>query len=73
MPDVILSIDGMHCTGCEDRVENRVSRIEGVRSVDADHESGQAKVRFVAGSEDAEALREAISDLGYEVGEVDQG
>lgn len=73
MPDVILSIDGMHCTGCEDRVENRLSRIDGVRSVEADHGTGRAEIRFVAGREDAEALRRTVSDLGYEVLEVEEG
>lgn len=73
MGNVTVAIDGMHCTGCEDRVENRLSRIDGVRSVEADHGAGQAEVRFVAGSEDAEALRQAVSDLGYEVGEIEQG
>lgn len=67
MPDIDLRIDGMHCNGCENRVTDRLSKLEGVRSVEADHEDGTAQVTVVAGQEDEAALREAVEDLGYEV------
>lgn len=72
MPDLTLRIDGMHCGGCEDRVQNALSRAEGIRSVDADHEQVTATVTLVAGQEDEQALREAVEDLGYEVTGIDQ-
>lgn len=65
MPHWTATIDGMHCGGCEDRVETRLSRIDGVRSVQADHEAGEASIRFIAGQEDAEALETAVDELGF--------
>lgn len=61
----MATIEGMHCEGCEQRVEKRLSTLDGVRSVDADHEAGTAKVRFVTGQEDIEAIQQAIEDLGF--------
>ncbi len=55
----------MHCTGCQTRVDNRLAEIEGVRSVEADHEAGTAEVTFGAGEEDEAVLQEAIEDLGF--------
>ena len=31
-----LKINGMHCTGCEDAIENAVSGLPGVRKIKAD-------------------------------------
>jgi copper chaperone CopZ len=71
MPDVTLRVDGMSCTGCEQRVTKRLSQVEGVRDADADHEAGTVNVRLVAGREDAKALRDAVEALGYDVTGVD--
>lgn len=67
MPRYTLEIDGMHCSGCEERVEDGLGKVEGVRSAEADHEAGEARVRVVAGEEDEDALREAVEGLGYDV------
>jgi copper chaperone len=67
MPTYELRIDGMHCGGCEDRVESGLAQVEVVRSAEADHEASRAEVRVVAGDEDEEAVRAAVEDLGYEV------
>lgn len=67
MPTYTLEVAGMHCSGCEERVEHRLSEVEGVRSVEADHEGGTATVTFVAGQEDEAVLRDGIEALGYEV------
>lgn len=67
MPKTTLTIEGMSCTGCSSRVEEGLSKLDGVRSAEADHEAGRATVTLVAGQEDLEALRETVSKLGYEV------
>lgn len=71
MPELEVEIDGMHCGGCEDRVQTGLSRLDGVRSVEADHEAGTARVTFVAGKRDDPALRRAVGELGYEVAAID--
>lgn len=73
MPDVTLTIDGMHCDGCENRVETGLTRLEGVRSAEADHEAGTAEVTLVAGREDTDALEETVDELGYEVVGLEKG
>lgn len=67
MPSFVLEIDGMSCSGCENRVAQGLSKVEGVRSAEADHEAGTARVRLVAGQGDPDVLRETVEQLGYEV------
>lgn len=71
MADIVLEIEGMSCSGCENRVTKGLSNLEGVRSAEADHEAGTARVRLVAGKEDPDALRETVEQLGYEVTGLD--
>lgn len=65
MATKIVHIDGMHCDGCEMRMEEGLSSIEGVRSATADHRAGTAEVRFVAGKEDEDAVKAKVEALGY--------
>ncbi len=57
-------VEGMHCGGCVRSVEQELSDVPGVESVDVDLES---KLVTVRGEElDDEALRAAIDEAGYE-------
>ncbi len=56
MKTVKIAVSGMSCGGCEERLEAALSRIEGVRSVSADHTGGSVRVLF-------DPLRVAESDL----------
>lgn len=67
MPTVRLTIDGMKCGGCAERVEEGVLGLEGVESVSADHEEGLAQVDVQAGTSDADQLERVVEELGYEV------
>lgn len=60
-----FQVDGMSCTGCEERVTNAAKHVEGVRRVDADHESGTVEITADEGTEDT--VRQAIHDAGYDV------
>ena len=40
MKGLKLKINGMMCGGCENRVKNALSEIDGVESVEADHNTG---------------------------------
>ncbi|MFB6208414.1 MAG: heavy-metal-associated domain-containing protein [Candidatus Nanohaloarchaea archaeon] len=59
-----LQVTGMSCNGCEERVENAVKQVDGVRRVEADHESDEVEV--TADSENVEQVSQAIYDAGYE-------
>lgn len=58
-----LSILGMRCAGCVSAVEGALAAVEGVTSVSvnfADHSA------IVQGHADAEALKQAVKEAGYE-------
>ena len=44
MNEVELKIDGMHCSGCENRVKNSLKTINGIKEVEANHETGIVKI-----------------------------
>lgn len=66
MKETIIKVEGMMCTGCENRIQNAVSEIKGVESVKADHEKGIVEVK---GTADIKEVKEAIEDIGFEVKE----
>lgn len=61
-------IKGMTCSGCERTLERVVSRLEGVRSVRANHQKGQLDVEFSSPCT-RENIAAAVKKAGYEVGE----
>ena len=66
MKETIIKVEGMMCTGCENRIQNTVSEIKGVESVKADHKKGTVEVK---GTADIKEVKEAIEDIGFEVKE----
>lgn len=60
-----FTVEGMSCTGCEERVTNATKRVKGVRRVDADHETGT--VEITADEDIQDNVRQAIHDAGYDV------
>lgn len=60
-----LTVEGMSCTGCEDRVTTAVTRVEGVHRATADHDTGS--VEITAEEETEDDVRQAIYDAGYDV------
>lgn len=66
MKEFIIKVEGMVCGGCENRVKNAVSTIDGVESVLADHTNGIVKV--TAKNEIAQStIEEKIQDIGFNV------
>ena len=58
----------MMCEGCENRVQNVLSQIDGVEKVIANHKEGIVTVK--ANNEvDKNIIKEKIEDIGYEVKE----
>lgn len=60
-----LKVKGMTCGGCEASVTRALSALDGVSAVEADHTSDS--VRLEAEGVDMEAVRNRISELGFEV------
>lgn len=68
MKELILKVEGMHCSGCENRVKNSLSLIDGIEYVNANHEDGTVIIKL---SEEVSLneIKEAIEDLGFKVKE----
>ena len=68
---VLLQVEGMDCGACERRMATVLGRLDGVGRVDADHATGQVRVRFDAGRVNAGALAaraaERIEQAGFAV------
>ncbi len=64
---VTLQVEGMTCTGCEQRLGNALRRVDGVREAAADHRSGEVRVRFDSDVTDRAALAAQVHTAGYEV------
>lgn len=68
MEEIKLNVNGMVCGGCEKRVVNAVSTIEGVKEVIANYNEGTVVVKSDTKiSEDI--IKEKIEDIGFEVKE----
>ncbi len=66
MKEIEIKVKGMVCEGCENRLKAVLSVIDGVKSVEANHNSG---IITVNAREDIDIaiLKEAIVDIGFEV------
>ena len=66
MDEIVLSVEGMHCSGCENRIKSVVGGIEGVSEVSADYVSGRVAVR-VNGDVDVNEIKNRIEELDFRV------
>ena len=58
----------MVCNGCENRVQNALQNIDGVKSVIADHTTNTVTI-ITDNAISEETLKEKIQDIGYEIKE----
>ena len=66
MKEIKLKINGMMCGGCENRVKNALSEIDGAESVEADHNTGIVVINSKKDLDIAK-IKEQIIDIGYEI------
>ena len=64
--EINLNVEGMMCSGCENRVQNALKGIEGVTDVVASHTNKKVTIT-TNGNVDEKVLKDTIEDLGYEV------
>jgi len=60
----IINVEGMMCSGCENRIQNAVKSMPNVIDVIASYTDGTVKV---TGDINIEQVKEKINDLGFEV------
>ncbi|SOD41521.1 Sulfite exporter TauE/SafE [Nitrosovibrio sp. Nv4] len=61
-----LKIKGMHCTGCEETIENAVGCLPGVRKVRADYIKQIVDIEFDSKSIAESGIRRAVEEKGYQ-------
>jgi copper chaperone len=66
MSAVTVAVEGMTCPTCERSIEAALLRMPEVRSVRADHLSGQVELSL-DGPLDPAKVRTAIEEAGYDV------
>ncbi|MDY5716066.1 MAG: heavy metal translocating P-type ATPase [Veillonella caviae] len=68
-----FDITGMHCAACVKRVENVVSKVEGVASVKVNLLTRKGSVDYVEGAQvGSERIIEAITNIGFGAVEADE-
>lgn len=63
----IFKIKGMFCTGCENRIQNRLKTIDGIKTVKADWNKEEIKLEYDENKTNLQEIKENIEDLGYEL------
>ena len=66
MKELEIKVKGMVCEGCENRVKNALSTIDGVDNVEANHKTGTDTVKLNKEIEKS-IFEEKIDDLGFEI------
>ncbi|MFN5181599.1 MAG: heavy-metal-associated domain-containing protein [Bacteroidota bacterium] len=66
----IIIKSSVECEMCKKNVESGVSKVKGVRKVVADFNTHEIKVVYNSKKTDAEKIKKAISDLGYDADDI---
>ncbi len=66
---IFLEIKGMHCSACEETIQNALQNIDNVKSVSIDVASGIAQI---GGNPKLKILLSSIEKSGYSAREIDQ-
>jgi len=62
---VTVEIDGMTCTGCENTIQEAVTKIPGIFSVKASHLDSTAVVSFDSTKTSLTEIGDAVTEAGY--------
>lgn len=60
-----LTVEGLSCSGCEERVETAIGQVDGVHRVEADRDSNTVEITADGATEDA--VRRTVFEAGYDV------
>lgn len=65
MKEIKLNIEGMHCTGCSNRLEKVLNNTDGVEKATVSFEEKQAIITYNENQIDIEQIKQAIQDAGF--------
>lgn len=63
---ITLTVEGMSCDHCRQRVENGLKALDGVKTVRVSLDKKQAEITYIPARTKPETLKEAIRDMGYQ-------
>ena len=66
MKETTIKVKGMMCEGCENRIKNALVEVEGIKEVEANHNTGLVKITSTDEVK-KEDMEETIEDIGFEV------
>jgi len=66
MKETRIKVEGMVCNGCENRVQNALKTITGVKKVVASHVDGTVTVISKKEVEN-QIIKEKIEDIGFKI------
>jgi mercuric ion binding protein len=67
---VTIKTPTVQCESCKTRIENFVSREQGVNKVTVDYKRKTTKVTFVTDRTNIENIKTSIANLGYDADDV---
>ncbi len=70
MEQVAIGVRGMSCSGCEQRLEQALTRLRGIARASADHANEKVEVVLDPGRVSAAEVRSCIERAGFEVMEA---
>lgn len=65
--EVVINVDGMTCTGCENAIKANVENLDGIASVESSFEEGWTKVKYDPDQTSVEQIEGKITETGYTV------
>ena len=65
--ETVIKVKGMMCSACEAKVKQALKSVKGVKSVEANFRTGEARVILASDKVDEEALQEAVKKAGFRV------
>ena len=67
METLSLTVTGMSCSGCEQRIDAVLGRLDGVGRVAADHRNGTVSVEHDPDLVAVDVIERRLTDAGYEL------
>lgn len=65
MTRLSLTVTGMSCVGCEQRIAAMLARLDGIGRVEADHQAGTVVVDYDPTALDAAGITQRLTEAGY--------
>lgn len=65
MKEINLKIEGMHCTGCSNRLEKVLNNTDGIEKAKVNFEDKKATISFDETKINEEEIKETIEDSGF--------